>query len=78
MHCISPGGSVLLHQKLSSPSRKKTNAENARLSEERQVRASEARQKRKQEEKERLQTLNTVRVKAARDRRSGKGKKVTS
>ena len=76
LHCISPGGSVLLHQKLSSPSRKKTKAENARLSEERQTRASETRKKRQREEKERLQTQNTVRVNAARDRRSGKEKKV--
>eukprot|EP00039_Didymoeca_costata_P014495 m.234667 g.234667 ORF g.234667 m.234667 type:complete len:1143 (+) comp16037_c0_seq24:128-3556(+) len=71
----SPGGSVLLHQKLSSPSRKRPPAENARISKERQDRASRAREKLQQEMTERLQAQHTM-IKAAHKRREDKGKRV--
>ena len=55
----SPGGGVLLHRKLSSPSRKRSQAESRRLFEERQIRAELNREQRQQEMTEKLKVQNT-------------------
>lgn len=55
----SPGGGVLLHRKLSSPSRKRSQAESRRLFEERQMRAELNREMRQQEMTEKLKVQNT-------------------
>lgn len=64
----SPGGSVLLHQKLSSPSRKRAADVSARLSEEKQERASQARERHQFELAQKLRA-QIEKVEAARHRR---------
>ena len=73
--CASPGGSVLLHQKLSSPSRKRSIKEYTRISNEKQDRALRAREKIQQEMADRLRAENTAKVEAAANRREDKGKR---
>lgn len=68
----SPGEALLLHQKLSSPSRKKPVELAARRAEEKQKRASEAREQMQREMAERLRDTNTVRVEQVRTRQRGR------
>lgn len=65
----SPGSTVLLHHRLSSPSRKRSCAENTRISVARQARATETRARMQQEMTERLRKHNTSKIEAARERR---------
>eukprot|EP00041_Stephanoeca_diplocostata_P037760 m.1443348 g.1443348 ORF g.1443348 m.1443348 type:complete len:1116 (-) comp25101_c1_seq2:2258-5605(-) len=68
----SPGSTVLLHHRLSSPSRKRSCAENTRISAAKQARATEARARMQQEMTERLRKHNTGKIEAARERREVK------
>eukprot|EP00038_Savillea_parva_P030913 m.81336 g.81336 ORF g.81336 m.81336 type:complete len:1305 (+) comp9405_c0_seq1:200-4114(+) len=68
MAVSSPGSTVLLHTRLSSPSRKRTTAESRRIYEEKQARASEKRERQQQELAERLRRENS-KLEAARERR---------
>lgn len=64
----SPGSSVLLHNRLSSPSRRRTKAENLRRYEEKQTRAAEKRERQAQEKKDQLWRERS-KLEAAKDRR---------
>ena len=68
----SPGEGLLLHQKLSSPSRKKPLELSLKLAEEKQRNAERTRERLQSERALRLRASNTVKVEEVRGRRRGK------
>lgn len=65
----SPGEGLLMHQKLSSPSRKKPLEVSLKLAEEKQQKAEQAREKFQSERATRLRESNTVKLQEVRRRR---------